>query len=490
MAEDQICTSWINGKPVAPSASTDYLPIIDPADETEVGRLAIADSDEVNLAVEAARASFDQGTWRHLGHEKRKQILHRFADLIDEHAEELVRLEVTHTGLPIHFVRQMHLPRAAENLRFFSEFVSQSPGQVYSQSDGYITHVVREPVGVCALIGPWNMPLGLSLMKVAASLAFGNSCVLKPSEFTPLSFGLLMELTNQAGLPPGVLNLVNGPGHITGQSLVSHPDVDVISFTGGTETGRRIGALAGGNLKAMSMELGGKSANIVFDDADLQAAVEGALIAAFANNGQACLAGSRLLLHERIADAFLADFVAKAEAIKIGDPKDNETRLGPLQSKRHMEHVLRYVDVAKCDGARILTGGGRAAGFENGYYINPIVAEVASNQARICQEEVFGPFVSVIRFKDLDEAVAIANESEFGLVGYVWTQDIGRAQSVSQRVKAGVMWVNTSMQRDLRAPFGGYKNSGIGREGGEACARLYSEEKTITYKIIPPRESA
>jgi len=483
----ELVTSWIDGAPTSPGANASRLPIVDPATEETIAHLAVADAAEVDAAVASARTAFERGDWSRASLETRQKTLRALADLIDAHAEELIALEVAHTGLPVQFLRAMHLPRTAYNFRFFAEFIGQMAGQSWDQAQGFETRVTREPIGVAALIAPWNVPLGLGLMKVAGCIAFGNSCVLKPSEQTPLSFPLVMELANRAGLPPGVVNLVNGPGAETGRALTEHPGVDAVSFTGGTATGRAIGAAAGAGLKPFTMELGGKSANIVFDDADLDEAVKGAVIAAFSNNGQQCLAGARILLQDAIADAFIEKFLAAAREMRIGDPRNPGTQLGPLQSKAHMERVLSFVTVAEGDGCRVLTGGGRAEGFDRGYYIDPIVVEAPSNAAQICQEEVFGPFATILRFGTADEAIRIADDSPFGLVGYVWTRDIGRAQAVSHALRAGVVWVNTSMMRELRAPFGGYKASGVGREGGEACARLFTEEKTVTYRILDPR---
>jgi acyl-CoA reductase-like NAD-dependent aldehyde dehydrogenase len=476
------CPNWIAGAPT-PAGAGERLPVIDPATEETVGDLIEADAATVDAAVTAARAAFDHGPWPRLPVAERQRILRAIADAIDANTEELARLESLHTGMALAQIKGMHLPRAALNFRFFAEYIGQMRGTSYTDGPGLVTYVTRQPIGVAALIAPWNVPLGLGMMKTAAALAFGCTVVLKPSELTPLTFPLVARLMKEAGLPDGAFNLVNGRGHVTGKALSEHPGIDCISFTGGTETGRAIGVAAAKAIIPTTMELGGKSANIVFNDADLDKAVEGSVLAAFAGNGQQCLAGSRILLQRGVAGAFKEKFLARVKAMKIGAPTAPDTMLGPIQNRRHMERILSFVERAKADGCTILTGGGRAPGFDRGFYIEPIVAEAPDNGRIICQEEIFGPFATILTFETTEEAVAIANDSPFGLVGYVWTKDGSKALSVANALQTGVVWVNTAMTRELRAPFGGWKESGVGREGGDACAALYTQEKTVTIRI-------
>jgi acyl-CoA reductase-like NAD-dependent aldehyde dehydrogenase len=320
-------------------------------------------------------------------------------------------------------------------------------------------------------------------MRVASCVAFGNTCVLKPSEYTPLSMLRMIELFHEAGLPPGVVNLVNGRGSVTGVALVSHPGIDMVGFTGGTHTGAAIMAAAGRHLKPCILELGGKSANIIHPSADLDRALDGALGGIYSNNGQQCLAGSRILVQRAIAEEFIARFVERARRIRIGDPMNPATEVGPLAFKEHMQRVLSYVDVARADGATLLTGGRRAPGFERGYYVEPTAVLATGNRDRVCQEEIFGPFATFLVYDTLEEAIAIANDSSFGLVAYVWANDLGVVMRASRDLRAGTVWINTTMVRELRAPFGGYKQSGVGRDGATSSAEFFTEQKTTTIPI-------
>jgi 5-carboxymethyl-2-hydroxymuconic-semialdehyde dehydrogenase len=323
-------------------------------------------------------------------------------------------------------------------------------------------------------------------MRIATCIAFGNTCVLKPSEYTPLAVARMVELMYECGLPPGVVNLVNGRGAVTGAALVGHPDIDMVGFTGGTATGRAIMQAAGANLKPCILELGGKSANIVDREADLDRALDGALLGIFSNNGQQCLAGSRILVHRDVAEGFIAGFVERTRNLRIGDPMDPATEIGPLAYEAHLERVLSYVDVARADGARLLVGGRRAEEAGPGYYMEPTAVLAPSNHARVCREEIFGPFATFLVYETLDEAIRIANDSPFGLVCYLWSRDLGAAMRVSRDVRAGTVWINTPMMRELRAPFGGFKQSGVGRDGASSSADFFTELKTTTIPVDPP----
>jgi len=480
----RIVGNLINGERVAGDGAR--LPIIYPATGLPVGEVIEADAATVDRAVAAARASFRSGVWSRLSVARRQDMLLRIHDVVRAHADELAELECLNTGIVMRELKLRHIERAAYNFRFFSEHIGQSASQVYTQTEGYQTVVVREPVGVAALLAPWNAPVALASMKVAAAIAFGNSCVLKPSEQTPLALYRFVELLHEAGLPPGVVNLVNGRGPVTGHALVSHPDIDLVSFTGGTETGRSIMAAAGQNLVPCTMELGGKSANIVFASADQDRALDGALLGIFSNNGQQCLAGSRILLERRIAEDFISRFTERARRIRIGDPMDDRTELGPLASLAHMRRVLGFVDTATADGCSLLTGGRPPDSAGNGFYVEPTAVLAPSNAVRVAQDEIFGPFATFILFDTIDEALGIANDSRFGLVSYVWSDHLPTVMRATEGLRSGVVWVNTPMMRELRAPFGGYRESGVGREGGAACEAFYTEPKTISIPTVPP----
>lgn len=478
---EKIVTSLINGSPVSNNGGH-ILQVINPATEEVVCHLQEASPEEVGHAVAAARAAFPK--WAAMGADARNDILYSICNKITEHADELADLEVATTGLPINGVKMLGR-RAGANFRAFAEVASTLSGESYSQAENYQTYVTREPKGVGAMISPWNAPLALSSMRIATCIAFGNTCVLKPSEYTPLSVFRMVELMHEAGLPEGVVNLVNGRGNITGEALVSSTDIDMVGFTGGSETGRRIMETAGRNLKPAILELGGKSAAIVCADADLEQALDGTLLGIYSNNGQQCLAGSRILVQRSIADRFIADFVARAKAIRIGDPTQTTTELGPLAYAAHRDRVLSFVDVAKQDGAEILTGGDHASGFAKGYYIDPIAVLAPSSQSNICQQEVFGPFATFVIFDDIDDAIRIANDSVFGLVSYVWTSSLVTAMRCSRSIRAGTIWINTPMMRELRAPFGGVRESGIGRDGAQSSADFFTELKTVSIPILP-----
>lgn len=474
-------SSWINGKPV-PEQGQFEVAVIDPATEQSIACLLEADAKEVDAAVKAARHAFDHGPWPHLAPSARAAILRKAADLIDTRTDELAALESQHTGIPITQIKAMHLPRTSLNFRFFADYITQAQGRSYSDQPNVLTYVKRYPIGVAALIAPWNVPLGLGMMKTAAALAFGCAVVLKPSEMTPITFPIMMEILAQAGVPEGAVNLVNGRGSITGAALSAHPDIDCYSFTGGTTTGRMIAGAAGARLKPSTMELGGKSAAIVFADCDLEAALQGVHLANFAGNGQQCLNGTRVMIERPLFDRFSKALVAKARAMNIGPPSDPTTELGPIQNGPHMARILSFIARAKADGCEILTGGTRAQGFPTGFYIDPIIAVAPDNNRIICQEEIFGPFATLIPFDTAAQAISMANDNDFGLVGYVWSKDIDKAIGVADRLNTGAVWVNTAMMRELRAPFGGWKASGLGRESGDGCAALFTEEKTITIK--------
>ncbi len=480
----ELIGAYINGQWQEPSLDSWKIPVINPATGSQISQLAENNAEVVSRAVLAAKNSFSAGHWSRASVAERKQLLLRVHALLTEHAEELAQLETLGTGIPISQARGRHVVRAAMNFEFFAEYISQTTDRLYDQHPDYLSLVRHEPVGVAGLIAPWNAPLALATMKLAGAIAFGNSCVLKPSELTPLPFLLLMDLLAEAGLPDGVVNLVNGRGPVTGHALVEHPDAQVIAFTGGTATGRLIGATGGKTLKRVVTELGGKSANIVCADANLERAVDSALLAGFSNNGQQCLAGTRIFLERGIAKQFLEKFIPRVKSLRIGPPDDPQTEVGPLISASQLERVAAYAETARADGMEILAGGARAK-LEQGYYFEPTVVRAKDNSQQVCREEIFGPFVAILEFDNFDEALSMANDSEFGLVSYLWTSQLDKAMRGADALRTGVVWINTPLFRELRAPFGGYKNSGVGRDGGDWSRDLFTETKTIT---IPRRD--
>ncbi len=475
----------VDGRPCANPDDPYLMPAVCPATEEVYGHLEESGPEQVDAAVASARRSFDESDWPRLSHNERKKMILRARDALAANSDELAAIQAMEVGLPLAQAKGMHVPRSLENFEFFCEVAGTMAGETFNQTGAYLSIVTREPVGVAALIAPWNAPTVLSSMKLGAALALGNTAVLKGSEHTPLTIQRMVEILHEGGLPPGVVNLVNGRGPVTGEALVSHPGVDVIGFIGGTATGKRIMASAAQNVTKVGLELGGKSANIVLESADLESAVDGSLLAILSGNGEQCLAGSRLLVQRSIADEFLDQFVQRMANVRVGDPFDSATEIGPLAFADHYAKVLSYVDVAKEDGAEILCGGGPHPGFDKGYFFQPTAALVDSNQARVCQEEIFGPFVAIQVFDTLDDAIAIANDSEFGLVGYVWSNDLDAVMQVSREVRTGTMWVNTPLTRDLRAPFGGYKSSGLGRDGLQSSVELFTEEKTTMIPTGP-----
>ena len=477
-----IVKGWIDNK--ENHGSGVEVPVFYPGNGKQVSVLVEDTADDVEKAVASARKTFDTTSWAKLSVEKRIEILESCRKVILDNIDELALLECLGTGLILREIKGFHIQRAAYNFRFFAQYISQAHGERYDNTDGYLTLVNREPAGVVGLIAPWNAPMALATMKIAAAIAFGNCAILKPSEQTPFSLIKLANLLKDI-LPEGVFNLVNGRGPVTGSALVSNPGVDRISFTGGTVTGRQVMMDAGKQLTPCTMELGGTSANIVFASADYQRALDGALIGIFSNNGQQCLAGSRILVEEKIFDKFVEEFVQRTKKIVVGDPLNNETEIGPIASKQHMERILSFAEGVQKDGDKLLVGGKRLSEQKDGYFIEPTAVLANSNNSKVCQEEIFGPFASFISFKSEEEAISIANDTEFGLVSYVWSDHMPTIINVSESMRSGVVWVNTPMMRELRAPFGGYHNSGVGREGGYSCEQFYTEEKTVSIPKTP-----
>lgn len=459
---------------------------INPFTNEQINEVAEGQIEDINRAVAAARAAFDNGPWKTMKLTKRMEYIYRIADLIDEEIEKIAYLEALDTGLPISQTRNM-VSRASENFRFYARMVeSRLVGDAYQVDEEFINYTIHAPVGVAGLITPWNAPFMLETWKVAPALATGNTVVLKPAELSPLSANLLAEIIHKANLPIGVFNVVHGFGEVAGDALVKHPDVQLISFTGETKTGSTIIKNSADTLKSCSMELGGKSPIIVFEDADFERALDACVWGIFSFNGERCTANSRLFLQEGIKGKFIDALKLRVANIKVGDPLDGNTEVGPLIDKGHYSKVKSYLDIAREEGAEVITGD-IPAEFSKGNFIAPTLILNAENHMRVAQEEIFGPILTVLTFKDEEEAIKLANDVDYGLAGYVWTNDIKRGHRVAHKVEAGMLWVNAQNVRDLRTPFGGSKSSGIGREGGHYGFDFYTEQKIIHVSIADHR---
>ncbi len=478
---------FINGDFVDAEAGQ-TLDVLNPHDNSVITQIAEGREADIDRAVAAAKTAFP--AWRDLGASDRGLLLLRLADKIEQNREELARLEATDTGHPIRDCLNLDVPRTVLCFRYFGGMADKLEGSVIPVDAGFLNYLQREPIGVVGQIVPWNFPLMFTSWKMAPALAAGNTVVLKPAEITPLSTLRIAELMREVGFPPGVVNIVPGYGQTAGQRLADHPDVGKIAFTGSTATGRRIVEASAGNLKKVQLELGGKGPNIVFADANIPMAVGGSAFGIFHNQGQACIAGSRLILHEKIADQFLDKFVGLAKSIKLGNPLDPSTEMGPLTSKLHQERVLNYVKIAHQEGAEILTGGKVPddPALADGCYVEPTVV-MAQPEDRVCQEEVFGPFVSVNIFAEDEEALAIANGTEYGLGAGFWTSDLTRAHLLAKNLHAGMVWINTYKRVHPASPFGGVGQSGYGREMGFEVMREYTQAKSVWVNVdakIPP----
>ncbi|HEY7170717.1 MAG TPA: aldehyde dehydrogenase family protein [Vicinamibacterales bacterium] len=469
---------FINGE-WRDSASGRTLDVINPATEEVVASVPSADRADVDAAVAAARAAL-AGPWGQMSARERGRLLWRLGEKLIERADEVARLETLHNGKPIFESRQIEVPASAECLQYYAGWADKIHGETIPVKGSYLTYTLREPVGVVAAIVPWNFPLLLTTWKVGPALACGNTVIIKPASQTPLTAIALAELAAQAGIPPGVINVITGPGSAVGQMLVEHPGIDKIAFTGDTATGRQIMRSSADTLKKITLELGGKSPNIVFPDADLDAAVRGATTGIFYGKGEVCAAGSRLLVARSIQDEFIGKVAARAKKMVPGDPMDPKTRLGAVASKRQLDTDLRYIDVAQKEGATLVAGGARAdIGTGKGFFLQPTVFAGVTPEMTIAREEIFGPVLAAIEFADVDEAIARANDSSYGLAAAVWTKDIKKAHYVARKLQAGTVWVNTYNVYDTAAPFGGYKQSGFGREMSVHALEHYTQVKSV-----------
>ncbi len=459
---------------------------VSPANNEAVGRVAKAGKEDVNRAVAAARRAFDDGRWSKMTPLERTKRMRRMADIIRERVDELSRLETLNSGKIIVEARADVL-NSATCIDYYASLTGQTWGETIPMNGPLLDYTVREPVGVCAQIIPWNFPMLMAAWKIGPALATGNTIILKPASNTPITALLLGQIATEAGIPDGVLNVLSGPGAEIGAALCEHPDVDKVAFTGETETGRGILRQSAGTIKKVTLELGGKSPNIVFADADIDEAVRGSLFAIFTNAGQRCTARTRLFLHESIHDKFLSDFLARTAQIRVGDPLDWDTQMGPVVSRAQCDRILSFIDKAKGEGANVAHGGARVDADElaTGNFVQPTVFDQVRNDMTIAQEEVFGPVLSVIPFRDDDEVIALANNTIYGLAATIWTNDVKRAHRMAAAIRAGNVSINYPTVNPPEAPFGGYKQSGLGRELSRHAMELYTETKNVVVNLNP-----
>lgn len=476
--------NYIGGELVKP-ASGEYLDNVNPATGEVYSQTPDSDDRDVHLAVEAAQTAFP--SWSMTPPERRFEILMRLVSFIERDLSELALAESTDNGKPLSLARSLDIPRAASNFRFYATAAMHTFNESHETIGQAINYTLRQPLGVVGCISPWNLPLYLFTWKIAPAIASGNCVVAKPSEITPMTAYLMSKLCIEAGFPPGVLNIVYGLGPKVGAAIVAHKDVKAISFTGGTKTGEEIARTAAPMFKKLSLELGGKNPNIIFADCNYEEMLATTVRSSFSNQGQICLCGSRIFVERSIYERFKADLVERTRALNIGDPLDEDTNIGAVVSEPHMQKILSYIDLARQEGGSIVSGGkrvnleGRCSG---GFFIEPTVIEGLSPDSRTNQEEIFGPVVTLIPFDTEDEVLAQANSVKYGLSATVWTENLSRAHGVAARLESGIVWINCWLLRDLRTPFGGMKDSGIGREGGFDALKLFTEEKNVCIKIV------
>ncbi|RQR62520.1 aldehyde dehydrogenase family protein [Burkholderia sp. Bp9125] len=472
---------FIDGR-FMPAASRETLATLNPHDNTVIADVAMASPADVDRAIAAAKRAFP--AWARMSAMSRGNLLLRLADAIEANAERLAHLESLDTGHPIRDTRHLDVPRTAATFRYFGGMADKFEGSVIPVDEGFLNYLTREPVGIVGQVVPWNFPLMFTSWKMAPALAAGNCVIMKPSELTPLSSLAIAELTAEVGFPDGVINIVPGLGRVAGQYLAEHPEVGKVAFTGSTAVGRTIVRASSGNLKKVQLELGGKGANIVYADADIDAVVQGSAFGIFHNQGQACIAASRMIVHESRADEVIEKLVALARSIRLGDPLDPTTEMGPLTSLQHRDRVLAYADIARAQGGRVLTGGRAAAAAPllNGCYVEPTIVEAKPGD-RVSQEEVFGPFMTVTTFRTDDEALAIANGTEYGLGSGLWTRDVQRAHRVARELHVGMVWINCYKRVSPGSPFGGVGASGYGREMGFEAMREYTQPKSVWVNV-------
>ena len=471
--------NYINGKFLEP-VSDNWIDNYNPATGEVYGKIPNSNQDDVEKAYQAAALAFPK--WSNTTLEQRSKIVSKISDLILEKLDILAEAESKDNGKPVALAKQIDIPRAASNFQFFANAITQFSSESHeSVGLNAINFTLRQPFGVVGCISPWNLPLYLFTWKIAPAIVAGNCVVAKPSEISSMTAYLLGEICNEAGLPNGVLNIVHGLGTTTGQAIVEHPNIKAISFTGGTKTGAHIARVAAPMFKKLSLELGGKNPNIIFADCDYEKMLTTTVRSSFSNQGQICLCGSRILVEETIFEKFKKDFVQKVSSLKVGNPSKETTNIGALVSQQHLEKVKSYIDIAEQEGGKILYGGNKVIvkNYEKGYYLQPTIIEVQDNKCKLNQEEIFGPVVTIMSFKTDKEALDLANEVKYGLSATLWTNNLNRTMQFSKSLQTGIVWVNTWMLRDLRTPFGGAKESGVGREGGFEALRFFTEPKNI-----------
>lgn len=475
--------NYINGELVSP-ASGKYIDNYNPAEGKVYSLIPDSDSVDVQSATEAAQLAFLG--WSSMAVEKRSAILMRVADLIDRDLDKLALAESVDNGKPVKLAKAVDIPRASSNMRFFATGAIHFASEAHITDNEAINYTSRTPIGVVGCISPWNLPLYLFTWKIAPALAAGCTVVAKPSELTPMTAYLFSKLCIEAGLPKGVLNIIHGLGPKAGQAIIEHPGITAISFTGGTVTGKKIASTAAPMFKKLSLELGGKNPNIIFADCDFEQAVSTSMLSSFSNQGEICLCGSRIFVERSLYQRFVDEFVKRTKALSIGDPVDDSTKIGALVSEQHMQKVLSYIRLAREEGGEILAGGeqvklnGRCA---SGYFVQPTVIVGLGHQCRTNQEEIFGPVVTIMPFDTEDEVLAYANSTTYGLSATLWTENLKRAHRISAQLKSGIIWVNCWLFRDLRTPFGGMKQSGVGREGGWEALRFFTESRNVCIKL-------
>lgn len=474
--------NYINGALVAPK-SGNYIDNFEPATGKVYSQIPRSDKSDIDEAVIAAKAAFP--VWSAMRIEERSEIIMKLSDLIADNLDRLAEAESRDNGKPLWLAKSVDIPRARDNFGFFGTAIKHFSSESHRTAEGLINFTTRTPIGVAGCVSPWNLPLYLFSWKVAPALAAGNTVVAKPSEVTPMTAYLLSELCIEAGFPKGVFNIVHGLGGEAGNAIVEHPDVPIISFTGGTSTGAHIARTAAPMFKKLSLELGGKNPNVIFDDCDFDKALKTTLNSSFANQGQICLCGSRIYIQRGIYEKFRDAFVEKVSKFKVGNPMADDSRMGAIVSEQHFEKVKSYIALAKEEGGTILTGGESvqlAGEFKDGWYLRPTIIEGLDENCRTNQEEIFGPVVTIQPFDTEEEGLRLANSTGYGLATTIWTQDISKAHRMADKIKAGIVWVNCWLVRDLRTPFGGMKNSGVGREGGWEALKFFTEAKNICIK--------
>jgi aminomuconate-semialdehyde/2-hydroxymuconate-6-semialdehyde dehydrogenase len=474
--------NFVNGGYIE-AGEPNYIPVYEPAAGIPYGRIPESGPEVVESAFIAAQSAFAH--WKNRKAEERFLILERIARLIEENHESLAQAESKDTGKPIWLTRKVDIYRAAANFRFFAAAALQFLSESHYTEGEAINYTLRRPLGVVGCISPWNLPLYLFTWKIAPALAAGNTVVAKPSEVTPVTAYLLADICLQAGLPPGVLNIIHGTGAVTGKAIVEHPGIKAISFTGGTATGAEIARTAAPMFKKLSLELGGKNPNLIFADCNMAEAVETSVRAAFTNQGQICLCGSRIFVERSVYDEFTRQFLEKVKDLKVGPPADESNFMGAIVSKAHLEKIKYYVNLAREEGGLIAAGGKAPdvpSGFETGWYFEPTVILNLNHTCRAAAEEIFGPVVTIIPFDDEDQALQFANSGRYGLASMIWTNNLQRAHRLAEKLESGIVWVNCWMLRDLRTPFGGMKDSGVGREGGFEAMRFFTEPKNVCIK--------